>query len=179
VLGQKGGVHWTTGDEHTPRGHISEDPKNRVVQMDKRMSKETLAAQEIPSEKKLRFFGPKDADLTVVSWGSNKGAILDAMDRLKEDGKTVNFLHITLLAPFPTREVTEILEKAKKTVIVEQNFTGQLAGWIRQNTGIAMDHFVLKYTGRPITEDEVVSSLTKILEGKSKPASREVLTHGV
>jgi 2-oxoglutarate ferredoxin oxidoreductase subunit alpha len=91
----------------------------------------------------------------------------------------VNFRHITLLAPFPTREVTEILEKAKKTVIVEQNFTGQLAGWIRQNTGIAMDHFVLKYTGRPITEDEVVSSLTKILEGKSKPASREVLTHGV
>ncbi len=178
VLGQKHGIHWLTGDEHDPRGHITEDPTIRIKMMNKRQAKLDLAAKEIPRDKKLGFYGPEDADLTIVSWGSNKGAIIDAMHALKDDdGPTVNFLHVKLLNPFPTEEVTEILDKANKTVLIEQNFSGQLGGWIRENTGIDMDHKILKFTGRPMTEDEIVDTIRSIASGKAE--AKEVLTHGV
>jgi 2-oxoglutarate ferredoxin oxidoreductase subunit alpha len=179
VLGQKHGIHWLTGDEHDERGHISEDPTNRMEQMVKRMNKLETALKEIPKEKKIGFYGPADADLTVVSWGSNKGAILDAMEELKEEGLSVNFLHVMLMSPFPAAEVEGVLKKAKTTVLVEMNFSGQLGGWIRQNTGIDMDHKVLKFTGRPMTQDEVSDALRKIAKEGSKGPVREVLTHGV
>jgi 2-oxoglutarate/2-oxoacid ferredoxin oxidoreductase subunit alpha len=179
VLGQRDGIHWLTGDEHTPMGHISEDPENRIRMMDKRMGKLDLALKEIPANKKIHFEGPADAQATIVSWGSNKGIIQDAMHVLKEEGINVNFLHIILMAPFPTAEVEAILKKAKTTILVEQNYTAQLGGWIRQNTGYKMDHEILKYTGRPMTEDELVNSIRKILKGESKKGTKEVLTHGV
>ena len=84
VMGTKGGIFWNTGDEHDEKGHITEDPTNSDMMMEKRMRKLELAAKEIPIEDKLVFHGPDDAPVTVVSWGSTKGAILDAIDALKE-----------------------------------------------------------------------------------------------
>ena len=88
AIGTKGGIYWNTGDEHDEKGHISEDPTNRDMMMEKRMSKLNIAAREIPLEEKVHFFGPKDAQITLVSWGSPKGAILDAMEVLKDEGIT-------------------------------------------------------------------------------------------
>ncbi len=179
-LGQKGGIHWLTGDEHTPQGHISEDPENRIQQMNKRMEKELTMAKQVPADKKFQFLGNPNAPTTIVSWGSNKGAIQDAMEQLKTEGVDVNFLHIKLLWPFPTKEVTEILNKAKTKIHVEMNYTAQLAHLIRQETGIKMDHFILKYNGRPMTQDEIVRSVKKILNEKQPNIQmKEVLTHGV
>jgi 2-oxoglutarate ferredoxin oxidoreductase subunit alpha len=59
VIGTKGGIFWNTGDEHDEKGHISEDPTNRMMMMEKRMGKLELAAREIPLEDKIRFYGPK------------------------------------------------------------------------------------------------------------------------
>jgi len=177
-LGQKGGIHWLTGDEHTPQGHISEDPDNRVTQMNKRMEKEITAAREIPADKKFQFVGNPNAPTTIVSWGSNKGAILDAMDQLKAEGIDVNFVHIKLLWPFPGKEVEAILKKAKTKIHVEMNYTAQLAHLVRQETGIKMDHFILKYNGRPMTQDEVYRGIKKAVQEPTS-SRKEVLTHGV
>lgn len=144
VLGQQGTLCWNTGDEHDEFGHISEDPNNRVRMMDKRMGKLETAAREIPLEKKVSIFGDENADLTLVSWGSNKGAILDAMEVLRAQGIRINFLQIRLLSPFPADFVADFLKRAKRTVDVEMNYTAQLAELIRAPTGIALDHFILK-----------------------------------
>jgi len=176
VLGTKGGVYWHTGDEHDELGHISEDPTNRVEMMDKRMRKLETADREIPIEERVNFFGPMDADVTVLSWGSTKGAILDAMDWLKEDGVTVNFLQLRMIHPFPTEYVKSVLSRAKRVVGVEMNYSGQLVGVARERTLLPIEQLVVKYNGRPMSSEEVYDSLKMIAEDKAP--KRIVLTHG-
>jgi 2-oxoglutarate ferredoxin oxidoreductase subunit alpha len=166
-VGTKGGVYWHTGDEHDELGHISEDPTNRDFMMEKRMGKIDLADREIPIEDRVNFFGPENADITVVSWGSTKGAILDAMDWLKKDGISVNFLQLRLINPFPTEYVTKLLSKAKKIVGVEMNYSGQLIGIVRERTCIPIEQLVVKYNGRPMSSEEVYDALKLLHEGKA------------
>lgn len=173
--GQKHGLYWLTGDEHTEYGHITEVPEIRLMMHDKRMRKLELIRKEIPLERQFSFYGPEEADLTIFSWGSTKGPILDAMPLLQSDGISVNFVQIRLMDPFPEEAVSKILARAKKTVCIESNYTGQLAKVIRMNTGYAMDHMVVKYTGRPPSETEIVAAVREIA---SKKTEKVVLTHG-
>jgi len=175
-VGTKGGVYWLTGDEHDEHGHISEDPTNRDYMMEKRMGKLELADREIPISDRVNFFGPEDADVTIVSWGSTKGAILDAMEWLKQDGISMNFLQIRLVNPFPTEYVTKLLSKAKKIVGVEMNYSGQLTGVVREKTCIPIDQLVVKYNGRPMSSEEIYDAVKMIHEGKAP--KRLVLRHG-
>ncbi len=175
-VGAKGGVYWHTGDEHDELGHISEDPTNRDYMMEKRMGKLDLADREIPISERVNFFGPESAPITVVSWGSTKGAILDAMEWLKQDGIEVNFLQLRLIHPFPTAYVTKVLSKAKKIVGIEMNYSGQLIGILREATCIPVEQLVLKYNGRPMSSEEIYDALKKIHEGDAP--KRIVLKHG-
>jgi 2-oxoglutarate/2-oxoacid ferredoxin oxidoreductase subunit alpha len=175
-VGTKGGVFWHTGDEHDELGHISEDPTNRDYMMEKRMGKMDLAEREIPMSEMVNFFGPESADITVISWGSTKGAILDAMDWLRQDGIIVNFLQIRLINPFPTEYVTKLLSTAKKVVGIEMNYSGQLIGVLREKTCIPVEQLVVKYNGRPMSSEEIYDALKLVREGKAP--KKVVLRHG-
>ncbi len=176
AIGTKGGIYWNTGDEHDERGHISEDPANRMMMMEKRMRKLDLAAKEIPLEEKIHFFGPKDASITIVSWGSTKGAILDAMRALDTDGISVNFLQIRLIQPFPTEYVKDVLSHAKQVVDVEMNYSGQLGGVIREMTCVPIERYIVKYNGRPMSSEEIYGAVKQIAEGSA--TNRIVLKNG-
>jgi 2-oxoglutarate ferredoxin oxidoreductase subunit alpha len=174
--GQRGGIFWMTGDEHDEAGHISEDPENRLRMHDKRMRKLALPLEDIPLDKQFTWHGPRAADFTIVSWGSPKGAILDAMPVLAAKGVRVNFLQLRLLWPFPAESVAAILCGAGKLVDVEMNYSGQLASLIREQTGIEITRRVLKWTGRPMSETEIVSAVEEIAD---KGATKVVLTYGL
>lgn len=175
ILGQAGGVFWNTGDEHDEVGHITEDPENRDFMMDKRMKKLKTASREIPESEKYSFYGDEDAETYVVSWGSTKGAILDAMDSLAAEGRRLGFLQVRLIWPFPTEGVSGILSRAKRRIGIEMNYSGQFAGIVKENTGIAMDSLILKYNGRSMSCDEVVQGIKEVLSTGNR---RVVLTHG-
>lgn len=167
--GQEGGIFWSTTDEHDPEGHISEDAINRIKMMEKRMGKLNLAGEEIARERKLALYGPEDADVTVVGWGSTKGSILDAIAELNaRTGLRWNFLQVRLLRPFPAAEVAEILRRTKRTVAVECNYTCQLANLIREETGISLDHEIPKFEGRPFSQEELVEALEEVAETGKK-----------
>jgi 2-oxoglutarate ferredoxin oxidoreductase subunit alpha len=165
VPGTAGGIFSTTSDEHDPQGHITEGIENRIAMMRKRMEKLETAAREIPESFKWKLHGPADADVTLVGWGSTKGAILDAMGELKAEGRSVNFLQLRLMRPFPADAVTRILADAKTTVLIEANYTAQLGALIREHSGVAMQHRVLKYDGRPFSRNEVVEGVGAALAG--------------
>jgi 2-oxoglutarate/2-oxoacid ferredoxin oxidoreductase subunit alpha len=179
VLGTPGYRFWNTGDEHNEMGHIEEDPDNRTRMMTKRMTKLDTAAREIPEEEKLNFFKSEkwQADITIVSWGSTKGPILDAMKLLERDGIGVEFLQIRLASPFPADQVQEKLSHAKLLVDIEQNYSGQMADLIAEKTRIDIKNRVVKFNGRPMSRDEVYLAIRQIL---SNPEAnrRVVLTHG-
>ncbi|HEY5539521.1 MAG TPA: 2-oxoacid:ferredoxin oxidoreductase subunit alpha [Thermoplasmata archaeon] len=176
-VGHPGTMFWNTGDEHDELGHITEDPVVRNLMMEKRFKKLELADREIPESDKVNFFGDRTADVMVVSWGSTKGAILDAMDVLEKERVRLGFLQIRLINPFPVEPVMRTLARAKSIVNVEMNFAAQMAGLIREKTGIEPTHQVLKYNGRPMSSTELVGALRAIAKGTTP--KRQVLTHGV
>jgi 2-oxoglutarate ferredoxin oxidoreductase subunit alpha len=163
--GTPGGMHWLTGGEHTVYGRVTEDPVVREAQMEKRMRKMETAAREIPRDEKLRVYGDPEAAFTVMSWGSNKGGILDAIERLAEDGIAARLVHVRILSPFPTSELEELFASTAPLVAVEANFSGQLAQVLRQHTGIGADHLVVKYNGRPMSGRELYEAFKTIHAG--------------
>jgi 2-oxoglutarate ferredoxin oxidoreductase subunit alpha len=166
--GTRGGIFHTTGDEHDEYGHITENSENRVKMMQKRMRKLQLAAESVPDGKKVSFFGPEQADVTIVGWGSTKGAILDGMQDLEADAVRCNFLQVRHMSPFPADLVTKYLSNAKRKVLIENNYSGQLGAVIREHTGIAMDYKVLKYNGRPFSQNEVYEGVKEAIKNGVK-----------
>ena len=177
-IGTENGIFWNTGDEHTEEGHITEDPDNRIRMMDKRMSKLDVALDEIPDEDKAISYGQDDSytDMTIVSWGSTKGAILDAIDRLESEGKKIKFIQIRLMHPFPTTLIKKMLESTKVLIDIEMNYTSQLGLLISQNLNREVDYKIVKYNGRPMSSSEVYNALMHIITGKA--SRRIVLEHG-
>lgn len=180
VLGADGYTFWNAGDEHDEFGHIEEDPDNRIRMMEKRMRKLETAEKEIPDEEKINYFPPRKQEhpqVTIVSWGSSKGAILDAREALRSQGIDPAFLQIRLASPFPTEIVKQHLEEAELVIGIEQNYSGQMASVIAQKTCFNIKNRVVKYNGRPISQDEVYDSVKQIVSNPEKN-QRVVLTHG-
>ena len=175
-LGTKNGIHWYTGDEHNEFGHISEEPFNRTRMMEKRMKKLDTIEKEVPFQEKMNFFGNRDAETIIVSWGSPKGAILESMQMLNKEGSDLGFLQMRMLHPLPKDFVGDALRKAKRTIDIEMNYSGQLGAIIMEKTTVPMSFFVLKYNGRPMTTTEVYEALKLILNDKAD--RRQVLAFG-
>jgi 2-oxoglutarate ferredoxin oxidoreductase subunit alpha len=174
--GERGGIFWMTGDEHDEYGHICEEPGNRVAMHSKRLRKLELAAREIPPERQCLLHGDPTAPITLITWGSPKGPVLDALPVLEEHGIRANLLQIRLLWPFPAARVAELLGRARQAIDIEMNATGQLAMLVRQQTGLDVPHKILKWNGRPISETEVVEAVSEVAARSSREV---VLTHGL
>jgi 2-oxoglutarate ferredoxin oxidoreductase subunit alpha len=147
-------------DEHDEYGYSSEDFDNRNMQMEKRNQKLATCAKEDMPEPIL--FGPEDAQVTLVSWGSNKGSILEALKVLPN----VNFLHLTWINPFPVEAVKRILDRSKYVIDIECNFSAQMRGWIREQTGIKIEDTLLRYDGRPIFAEQIIEKVKKVMGEK-------------
>ncbi|RLE38867.1 2-oxoacid:acceptor oxidoreductase subunit alpha [Candidatus Woesearchaeota archaeon] len=156
--GLENGMHNAASDEHDEIGQIDESSANRNKMMEKRMKKLELAEKEL---QKPEIIGKKDADFTIVSWGSTKGAIIDAIDFLKEENITVNFLQIKFINPLH-KDISQLMKAAKKTILVENNFTGQLGTVIKEKTGLDFDYRILKYDGRAFSSSELCDRIKKI-----------------
>ncbi len=176
VIGQHGTLFWNTGDEHDETGHITEDPVLRDTMMEKREAKLQLAGKEIPDSVKFHYFGPKDAETVVVSWGSTKGPLLDALELLKADKESVGFLQLRLLNPFPEEAVMAYLAKAKRRIDVEMNFGAQLGGLVRERTLLDFTHYIVKYNGRPMSSNELHDAIKAVI--RNQAPHRTVLTRG-
>ena len=175
-IGIPGATFWNTGDEHTEFGHITEDPVLRDRMMDKRMGKLDLALGEIPAEQQYHYYGPEKPELLVISWGSTKGSIMEAMKKLNSTKHRVGFLQLRLIRPYPAEAVRRFIENAGKFAVMEMNYVGQLADITSEYTGKMANYRIVKFNGRPVTVEEAYRSVRDILEGKSE--KRVVLTHG-
>ena len=168
-IGTENAIFWNTGDEHTEEGHISEDPENRNKMMDKRMKKLDLALEKIGENDKAACYDfDSDSKNVVISWGSTKGAILEALEKLSEEGSKLRFIQVRLLHPFPTETVKKFLTDAKLVIDVEMNYSSQLGSLVQQNTGREIDYKIVKYNGRPMSTTEIYIALKSILSGNNE-----------
>jgi 2-oxoglutarate ferredoxin oxidoreductase subunit alpha len=145
-------------DEHDEEGHITEDLDLRTTMVNKRLKKLDLIEKEIiPPE----LLGSENYKTLIVGWGSTYHAISEALGRLGT--KDVAFLHFKQIYPLHPESIA-YFKKAKKTVIVENNGTGQFGQLIRLQTGFDMDHKILKYNGLPFSVEELEERLKSVFD---------------
>lgn len=160
IPSQKNGLHVATSYEHDESGWYQEDPDGVRKMYDKRFAKMPFILKEM---KPPRVYGPDEAQITLLAWGSTKGPAREAMERLAKEGITANLVHLTYLWPLPGETLSGLIKKAKRTLMVEGNFTGQMAQVIRQETGLKIDHVLAKYDGQPFYPDEIYRKVKEIL----------------
>ncbi len=142
-----------TSYEHDENGITTEEGEWVVKMNDKRWKKFEFLKKEIKNFEPLSFYG--EGENLIVSWGSPKGAILDALSEIKN----WSFLQINYLCPFPEKEFTEIVKNKKRIVLVENNVTGLLGRVIRERTGLEIKEKILKYDARPFAKEDILEKL--------------------
>jgi pyruvate ferredoxin oxidoreductase alpha subunit len=169
--GQKDGRFLVTGNEHHQSGHISEDPENRVLQMDRRLGKFEHIRAELDEEENQTYYGPEDADYGMITFGSQQGTVKEAVDRLNDDGHSVRGVSISDMAPFPEEELAAFLEGVEEAVVVEMNASGQLRGLAQKELGRYGEKMssLLKYDGEPFRPEEVVEGFKASIDGEDLP----------
>jgi 2-oxoglutarate ferredoxin oxidoreductase subunit alpha len=158
--GEEKGLSLANSYEHDEYGYSTEESRMRTRMVDKRAEKLKTALADVPEPE---LYGSEEAKLTLVGWGSSKGPVREAIRQLSKKFK-VNHLHLNWLSPLPTEAVGRILDQANKTLVVENNHDAQIAGWIRQETGIEIENRLLKYDGRPFYPEEIVKKVKDIYE---------------
>jgi pyruvate ferredoxin oxidoreductase alpha subunit len=169
--GQKGGNFLASGNEHNEVGHISEDPNNRVVQMNRRMSKLDSIRDELDADADHQaVYGPEDAQYGILTWGSTKGVGEEAVDRLNADGHSVKTMNVSDMMPFAKEEVTAFLESVDEALVVEMNATAQFRRHVQGQLGRFGEklYSLLKYDGNPFEPEEVVSGFETRIGGEDQ-----------
>jgi len=157
VPGLKGGIFLASSDEHSQEGYSTEDGNVRIDQQSKRLKKNEAIIKAINN---FEYYGEKDADVLIISWGSTKGAIIDSITELNEDksSKKFGFLQIKYLFPLNYEKLSKLASKYKKVILVENNSTGQLLPDLRL-AGINPDSMALRFDGKPFFKDELVDEI--------------------
>ena len=147
-------AHMSTGLEHDALGRRTEDEEIRVEQVHKRERKVQTARERETWD--YREFGDPDADTLVVSWGSNEGAMREALSLLEADDIRVRFISVPYL--FPRPDLTAAVEAAETTIVVENNATGQFADRLERDVLERVDR-VTKTTGVRFKADELAAEI--------------------
>ncbi len=157
--GKKNVVVKFSSYEHNQFGYTTEDPKEVKEMQEKRFRKLKAIEQEMKKTETIKIFGEKNAENLIISWGSSKGAVLEAMKYLKKPAK---FIQVIWLEPLDVKKLEPHLKSAKKVVDVELNYQGQLASIIREKTGFNIKNKILKYDSRAFDPFELAKKLNKI-----------------
>jgi len=154
ALGQSEHLVRIDSDEHTEAGHITEDLEHmRPAMVEKRLEKLRRLKQEmiLPDA-----YQTEDAETILISWGSTRHAVREAVDRLTQEGQRVGSLHFTDLWPLPQLRLPDTVAYW----VVEGNATGQFAGVLEQVLGLQIQGRIGRYDGLPIDADTVLEALT-------------------
>ncbi len=181
--GAPNAAYISASDEHNERGEVISDvftdPVMRKKMVEKRMRKVEAAKKQLSKTYPVQLEGPADADVTLVGWGSTYNLLKALQRRLKEENISANILMIKVVAPFLSEDVEALLKKAKRPIMIENNYTSQMARLIRMETGFNIKDRILKYDGEPFPAGLAYEQVKKLLSNKNNAAEAgEVLRVG-
>jgi 2-oxoglutarate ferredoxin oxidoreductase subunit alpha len=167
--GLEGYVHVVATDEHDEDGVLISDeftnPHKRRMMVEKRARKMQDMVKRIAPPV---LVGPQDAEVTLVGWGSTYGVINEAVEMLNNQGVPANHLQIKWIVPFHAAAVIDILSHAKRIIMVENNYSGQFARYLRSETGIAAHGHIRKYDGEPFLPHHIVNGVMELMGEKTE-----------
>jgi 2-oxoglutarate/2-oxoacid ferredoxin oxidoreductase subunit alpha len=155
IPGVKNGEFLANSYEHDEFGFSTEDSEKTIKMADKRMKKMETAIKISP---KPLFFGSDKAKKLIISWGSLKGPILEALESMKNKDDYM-FLQIRTLWPI-NPDLRILIEKFKEIIVIENNQTSQVAQILKSQFNFNPTKTILKYDGRPFFPEEIVKKLS-------------------
>ncbi|HLY19455.1 MAG TPA: 2-oxoacid:acceptor oxidoreductase subunit alpha [Bryobacteraceae bacterium] len=162
-------THTVASDEHMEDGVLISDeftnPVKRREMMEKRQRKVAGIEASVPPPE---LIGDPAAEVTLIGWGSTMGVIQEAVEMLNEEGITANQLQIRWMVPLHGERIVEILRGCRHTIIVENNFSGQFARYLRSETSYVPDGNIRKYDGEPFMPHHIVEAVKEQLAGSTK-----------
>ncbi|MEW5895909.1 MAG: 2-oxoacid:acceptor oxidoreductase subunit alpha [Candidatus Omnitrophota bacterium] len=159
-------VIYADSDEHTEEGHITEDADVRIQMVQKRFYKKMEGLQQEVEEPVA--YKVDDADMILIGYGSTFGAI----NEVCRSETNLGFIHLPQVWPFPASRFQQLIKKGKKLLTVEGNAGGKLAKLIKMETCIEVNGSILRYDGRPINRDYLLSKLAEELKHGSSNLSK-------
>lgn len=174
IPGVAGHAYVAPTDEHDEDGVLISDeytnPHKRRKMVEKRARKMSTFHDKVAAPK---LEGPADAEVTLVGFGSTEGVIRDARELLAAQGVKANQLAVKWIHPFHSDAVTQVIQNAKKVLIVENNFSGQFYRFLRSETGCSVDGHIRKYDGEPFQPHHIVNGVVDHL-GDKKSVAKDV-----
>ncbi len=168
IPGTPGHMHVVATDDHDEDGGLISDeftnPHKRRDIMEKRQRKMEGIVELLPPP---TFEGPEDAEVTLIGWGSTHSVISEAAQQLTEAGISTNHIHFKWLYPMDEDAINEVLAKSAYSIIVECNYTGQFARFLRSETGFKADSHIRKYDGEPFMPHHVADGARELLKSKT------------
>jgi 2-oxoglutarate/2-oxoacid ferredoxin oxidoreductase subunit alpha len=168
IPGLPGHIFTGSSDEHDEDGVLISDEytnaTKRRAMMEKRMRKMQGIEASVPPP---TLKGPADAEVTLIGWGSTDGVIEEARELLADQGITSNQLQIRWLVPLHGDAIVDILGRARHTIIVENNYSGQFARYLRSETSFVANGHIRKYDGEPFMPHHIVEAVKDQLAGKT------------
>jgi 2-oxoglutarate ferredoxin oxidoreductase subunit alpha len=131
-----------------------------------------FARKELAKLYPPKLEGSPDAEITLVGWGSTANLLRAMMRRMEEEGVKTNIFLIKVIAPFLGEETAAVLAKCKRLVMIESNYTSQMARLLRMETSIHIKDRILKYDGEPFVPSDVYKEIKKLL---AKSPAREAV----
>ncbi|MDO8504724.1 MAG: pyruvate ferredoxin oxidoreductase, partial [Candidatus Liptonbacteria bacterium] len=149
-----------TSYEHDEYGIATEEIPATKAMQEKRFMKSATLRGEFKNFETIKVYGDPESKNVVVFWGSVKAPILEAAKHFKSP---VKLLQILWLEPFDAESVSKQLSGAEKIVGVENNHDAQLAGLIREKTGIHIQKTILRYDSAPFDLLELAGEINKLI----------------
>ena len=164
--GLEGYIHVVATDEHDEDSILISDeftnPHKRRMMVEKRARKFKDIEKDVAAP---QLEGPEDAQVTLIGWGSTYGVIKEAVEQLNEKGVIANQLAIKWIVPLHAEAVSEIVSRSNRTIIVENNYSGQFYRYLRSETGLSVDGHIRKYDGEPFMPHHIVEGVMEQLAG--------------
>jgi 2-oxoglutarate ferredoxin oxidoreductase subunit alpha len=161
IPGTEAATYVTSGLEHDEWGRANYTPENRLVMVSKRYRKLDTLRAELEAQGDGVFDAPDGAEIGVIGWGSTEGTIAEVVEALRRDGTPVAHLQPKVLNPLPVATVNRFIAPLKKVIVLEENYTGQLAQHLRANVDFGKTELVRANdcSGLPFTPDQVRAAI--------------------
>jgi 2-oxoglutarate ferredoxin oxidoreductase subunit alpha len=150
------GGYFTRGSGHDKNAAYTEDSAEYLEVVDRLARKLETASTAVPAPELHNQSDAAAAEIGIISLGGCHSAVLEALDRLRAAGHSVDYMRIRAF-PFAS-SARAFIDAHERCYVVEQNRDGQLRSLLAIETGIARDRMtsILDYGGLPLTADRVV-----------------------
>ncbi|MBC8478453.1 MAG: 2-oxoacid:acceptor oxidoreductase subunit alpha [Candidatus Delongbacteria bacterium] len=156
------GQYQASGIEHTERGWPTSEVDILERNNEKRFRKFEFIRRDLNFS---RHYGPEEAEVGIITWGSMKGAVKEAVLEMNRRGESVSAFIPQVIYPIAHERVEEFIEKNKKIIIVETSFTAQFYKYLRSHIDIPIEKISLYKApiGMPARVGSVITKIEEVL----------------